>query len=155
VLTQPDLEDLHLALDDAAPKVFNVKVAVLAPAGVATVGSILHVRVVDAAAQDVAANGATEAATADSMQSAPAPASPAAQAPIAPGSERTTGAPVRKHTAAPASGVTEVAPVVGSGRSWPEGATGLGAVSREGERQVWWEVPPPSWSPFQDGQGRP
>src|SRR5262249_46377031 len=34
-------------------------------------------------------------------------------------------------------------------RPWPEGASGLGAISRDSERQVWWSVPPPSWSPFE------
>ena len=155
VLTQPDLADLHLALDDTAPKFFNVKVAVLAPAGVATVGSIVHVRVVDTTVQmqDVATDGAS-AATADSAKSAPVEAAGAARASVATGNERANGAPVRRRGAVPAAGVTEVAPV-NSARSWPEGASGLGAVARESERQVWWEMPPPSWSPFQDGQAWP
>jgi hypothetical protein len=154
VLTQSDLADLHLALDDTTPKVFDVRVAVLAPAGVATVGSIVQVRVVDTTArtQDLATNGA-DAATADSAKSTPqAPA--AAQASIASGSERANGASPRRRSAVPAAGVTEVAPVA-SGRSWPEGASGLGAVARESERQVWWEMPPPAWSPFQDRQATP
>jgi hypothetical protein len=33
-------------------------------------------------------------------------------------------------------------------RTWPEGASGLGAVSREPERQLWWSMPPPDWVPF-------
>jgi hypothetical protein len=119
-------------------------------AGVATVGSIVQVRVVDTTAQtpDLATDGA-DAATAASAKSAPvqAPAS------IAPGNERANGAPPRRRIAVPAAGVTELAPVA-SGRSWPEGASGLGAVARE-ERQVWWEMPPPAWSPFQDGQATP
>jgi hypothetical protein len=152
VLRQPDLADLHLALDATAPQFFNVKVAVLAPAGVATVGSILHVRVVDATApaQAVASDGAS-AATVDSVKSAPAQAAPAARASIAPDSDRAAGTPARQRAAV--GGVTEVAPT-SSARPWPEGASGLGAVARESERQVWWEMPP-SWSPFQDGQGWP
>jgi hypothetical protein len=155
VLTQPDLADLHLAIDDTAPKVFNVRVAVVAPAGVATVGSIVQVRVVDTTAQtqDVATDGA-HAATADRARSAPAQAPAAAQASIAAGTDRVNGASPRRHSAVPATGVTEVAPVT-SGRPWPEGASGLGAVARESERQVWWEMPPPAWSPFQDGQTTP
>jgi hypothetical protein len=155
VLTQPDLADLHLALDDTAPEVFNVRVAVVAPAGVATVGSIVQVRVVDTTArtQDVATDGA-DAATADSVKSAPTPAPAAAQASIALGNERANGASPRRRSTVPATDVTEVAPGT-SGRSWPEGASGLGAVARESERQVWWEMPPPAWSPFQDGQTTP
>jgi hypothetical protein len=147
VLKQPELTDLHLALDPSAPQVFNVKVAVLAPAGVATVGSIVHVRVVDATApaQAVASDG-------DSLRSAPAQASPPAQASVTPGADRPVGPPARRRAAA--AGVTEVAPT-SSPRPWPEGASGLGAVAREAERQTWWEVPPPSWSPFQDGQATP
>ncbi len=155
VLKQPELADLHLALDDNAPKIFNVKVAVLAPAGVATVGSIVNVRVVDTTAQmQAVATDSASAATADSVKSAPAQASAAARAPIAASNDRTAGAPVRRRGALPAAGVTEVAPV-GSARSWPEGASGLGAAARESERRVWWEMPPPTWSPFQDRQAQP
>jgi hypothetical protein len=32
-------------------------------------------------------------------------------------------------------------------RHWPEGASGLGAIAREPERELWWSLPPP-WSPF-------
>jgi hypothetical protein len=156
VLQEPDLADLHLVLNETAPKLFNVKVAVLGPAGVATVGSIVHVRVVDGTGQTQAvASDGTNAATADGARSAPVQALAATRAHVAAGNDRTAAAPVRRRGAAPAAGgVTEVAPV-GTARSWPEGASGLGAVSRESERQVWWEMPQPSWSPFQDGQAWP
>jgi hypothetical protein len=38
----------------------------------------------------------------------------------------------------------------------PEGAYALGATQREPEQQAsWWQMPPPTWSPFLVGQEQP
>jgi hypothetical protein len=52
VLKRADLDDLHLHLSDAAPDAFDVRIDVLAPPGVQTVGSVARVRVVDSAPQE-------------------------------------------------------------------------------------------------------
>ena len=50
VLGRADLDGLHLALDAAAPEAFDLKIAVLAPSGVAKSGSVVQVRLVDSPA---------------------------------------------------------------------------------------------------------
>jgi hypothetical protein len=49
VLRGADLDDLHLSLGDASPEAFDVRIDVVAPPGVPTIGSIARIRVVDAA----------------------------------------------------------------------------------------------------------
>lgn len=47
VVGRADLKGLHLILDDAAPETFELRIAVTAPTGVATRGSIVQVHLID------------------------------------------------------------------------------------------------------------
>ena len=66
-----------------------------------------------------------------------------------PRSARETASPARRPAAA-AAGTDAV-----GRRPLPEGASALGAVAREPDGPAWWQMPPPSWSPFVVGQERP
>ncbi|HEX5959413.1 MAG TPA: hypothetical protein VFY92_12265, partial [Hyphomicrobiaceae bacterium] len=158
VLGQADLGDLSLTLDDTAPDAFDLKIAVVAPRNVATVGSVVQVRLVENAGSQ--AHAAAEPAQPVVVEAAatapPATAHPAGQRADDQGSQHEAAAAATAHradapaTAAPADAVaaapSDAAAVT---RTWPEGAYGLGAVSREPA-----PVPPagpPAWSPFRDG----
>src|SRR5262245_39441651 len=52
VLRRADLDDLHLNLGEASPDAFDVRIDVMAPPDVPTIGSIARIRVVDSAAQE-------------------------------------------------------------------------------------------------------
>jgi hypothetical protein len=163
-LKPADLDGLYLTLDGTVPDAFDVKIAVLTSPGIATAGSIVQVRLVEMAP-------ATQAAVTVGM---PAPLSPPPP-PLAyagmsdgPGADAarlaaaSTPAPARTAGTrggdkAGAQSVRRVGPVVAStGKTWPEGAYGLGAIPREPEGNTsWWQMPPPSWSPFLVGQERP
>jgi hypothetical protein len=160
LLKPADLDGLYLSLDDTVADAFEVKVAVLTSAGIPSAGSIVQMRLVEQAP-------ATQAAI---TVGAPVPPLPSAQAgmPAAQAAEATrpgpasTAAPVR--TAAQGTGRVAAQPaqrrtgpvVASTARTMPEGAYGLGATPREPERQgSWWQMPPPTWSPFLIGQEQP
>lgn len=164
VVRRDDLDDLYLKLGDAVPEAFDVRIDVLAPPDVAALGSIVRVRLVDLARQkqtpaavkdqlpghqDQAAAAVTEIAKAAQAHT------PAATRSLDTGrGEKPAKAPAQQR--APPGSADASAPgpkATPAHRHWPEGASGLGAVPRETERQVWWTMPPPSWSPFLDPGG--
>ena len=138
-----DLEHLHLALDDATPDAFDLRIDVVASSGVAAGSSVAHVRLVAAPPPGETAVLAFEGTP---PEAAPpmAEAAPDLQPPKAP-----VATPSRNRVRDDKGKTATVpsAPVAGQ-RHWPEGASGLGAVSQSSERQVWWKLPQPSWSPF-------
>jgi hypothetical protein len=164
-----DLEDLHLTLNDGAPDAFDVRIDVLAPAGVAAASSVARVRLVGlpnvertvTAPVEVAPVAAAlvepEAPAVTTIVSANTPSS--AHAVLATRSDThgkrekiaraslpaaTTVVEIDRHPTQPAAQA--------EARHWPEGASGLGAVARESDRQVWWKLPAPTWSPFLAGR---
>jgi hypothetical protein len=153
VVGADDLSALHLALAEGTPDAFDIRIDVLAGAGITGLGSVARVRVVDVPGQP--AGPAAKIAVAEQVDAVePAPFTPAAepQASKAVATARSRGRGREgksKETAAPQPDVVQ--------RHWPEGANALGAVTPPGERQVWWKMPPPSWSPFQapDANGLP
>jgi hypothetical protein len=161
VLKPTDLDGLYLTLDDDVPDAFDVKVAVLTSPGIATAGSIVQVRLVEMApATQAAVTVGTPARPAPvayaGMSDGPgadgAPAAPAAAARTATGRGGDTAAGQSNHKRTKAA----VAGAASTGATWPEGASGLGATAREPEPQTsWWQMPPPSWSPFLVGQEQP
>jgi hypothetical protein len=171
VLRPADLDDLHLSLSDTAPDAFDVRIDVLAPPGVPTVGSTARVRVVDTSSQETRTATVAEGAPIDRQGEAVAVATnviksrsaqfantvPASTLTDEEKAERQRGeGPSVPQRAAPTVQATMAAPQPGSpSRPWPEGASALGAISRDSGRQVWWTVPPPSWSPFQESSGTP
>ena len=166
-----DLEDLHLTLNDGTPDAFDVRIDVLAPAGVAAASSVARVRLVGLPRVEHAVTAPVEAAPVASRacragsagrytcgqhgRSAPRPHCLATRN-DAPGKREkvarasppaaTTVIEIDRRPAQPAT-QTET-------RHWPEGASGLGAIARESDRQVWWKLPVPTWSPFTDVAGR-
>jgi hypothetical protein len=161
-----DLEDLHLTLNDGTPDAFNVRIEVLAPAGIAALSSVARVRLVGLPAERMA-SAPLEAAPVEP----PAAITPVAHVdpPIAPRNvirARNDAARSREKVARAAPPPPAATTVVeidrrpyqeappAEARHWPEGASGLGAISRESDRQVWWKLPALTWSPFLDAAGR-
>src|SRR5262245_2611237 len=161
VLRGADLDDLHLSLGEATPEAFDIRIDVVAPLSVPTIGSIARIRVVDSVAREKnraaaleaparqggpAAGGTSVAKSVPVQQAAAAIAGPAAAA------DAKAKRPGPERRPAPEAGAAVAAPqAAASARPWPEGASALGATSRESERQVWWTMPQPSWSPFPAG----
>ena len=160
-----DLEDLHLTLNDGTPDAFNVRIEVLAPAGIAAVSSVARVRLVGLPAERMASAPLEAAPVEPSVAITPvAHVDP----PIAPRNvirARNDAARSREKVAraAPPPAATTVVEIdrrphqeapPAEARHWPEGASGLGAISRESDRQVWWKLPALTWSPFLDAAGR-
>jgi len=161
VLRPTDLDGLYLTLDSTVPDTFDVKIAVLTSPGIATAGSIVQVRLVDVAPTPQAAVTVGAPASlsplahvgipggpgADTARSAPASAPASARAATARSGDKAGGQTAQRRTG-PA--------VASTGRTMPEGAFGLGATPREPESSTsWWQMPPPTWSPFLVGQERP
>jgi hypothetical protein len=154
VLGRDDLDGLFLALDETAPDAFDMRISVAMAPG----GSMVQVRRVDAAPQRQASAPASadlqlpalaHLGISDGPETFHAP--DVARAAVA-GSGGRASAAHRRPVATAAA--TDAAPPEGR-RTWPEGASGLGAVWREPEGPSWWQMPPPSWSPFVVGQERP
>ncbi len=152
VLRPTDLDGLYLTLDSAVPDTFDVKIAVLTSPGVATAGSIVQVRLVEVAPAPQAA--VTVGPPRSTPASTPAPARTATAR-----SGDKAGAQTAQRRTGPvvAGAAASSGQPVGTDRTWPEGAYGLGAAPHEPEQQPtsWWQMPPPTWSPFLVGQERP
>ena len=155
VVKRGDLDGLHLTLGEAGPDAFDLQIDVRAPSGAAARAGVVRIRVVDAPApKHAAAETGSEPppdkagpGEAPHKEAAPAETSIAKLLPAvaadAGARAKVTRPPPRRADANPAgAGTTPAA------RPWPEGASGLGAVTRDSERQVWWSMPPPAWSPF-------
>jgi hypothetical protein len=113
---------------------------VLAPGGVAAGSSVARVRLVATPGTGQASVAAPVRALADAM---PAVADAAFDV-------RPPKAPVttpNRSRARSEKSKGAAAPAVARQRHWPEGASGLGAVTPSTERQIWWKLPPPSWAP--------
>jgi hypothetical protein len=154
VLGRDDLGGLSLVLDDTAPAAFDLRVALSAPPGTGAAGSIVQVRLTDGAEPRPVAAGMSDGPHIASA--APADAAAAANETLGTAivrdkarSARETASPARRPAAA-AAGTDAV-----GRRPLPEGASALGAVAREPDGPAWWQMPPPSWSPFVVGQERP
>jgi hypothetical protein len=168
VLKRAELDGLYLMIDEMASEAFDAKVGVLAPAGVATAGSIVQVRRLDAEPRRLASAGGLAASTREpdqgeaaapdagrSLALATATPIPAATARA---EDKAGGGTLPRRPAAPTGAAKAKAPVTAAA-SWPEGASGLGAVPHGPKKQAWWWPSswwaPASWSPFQVGQERP
>lgn len=168
-LRAAELENLHLTLNEGAPDTFNVRIEVLAPAGVAAASSVARVRLVGRPAVERTAQVPAELAP-RVPEDTPAVTAASVDTPL----QRTVAA-VRNEVAKVKERVARVTvhPVAttvieidrrppqqaaaapqAEARHWPEGASGLGAIARETDRQVWWKMPAPTWSPFVDMAGR-
>jgi hypothetical protein len=148
-LEPADLDDLHLALNEGAPEAFDLRIDVVARSGVAAGSSVARVRLVDAHDAVQTAGAALERPRDNAAPAAPDAVSevqPKSEPVVAQGRHR-----MRDDKAKAVSAPTTA--VVPSERHWPEGASGLGAVVPSTERQVWWKLPPPSWSPFAHASG--
>lgn len=155
VVKRRDLDGVHLTLGEAGPDAFDLEIDVRAPTGAAARAGIVRVRVIDAPAPKHAAAEAAREPPPDKAGPGEARHEKAAAA-------ETSIAKIRPAVAADAGARTKVthppprrtdANPAGAGdkpatRPWPDGASGLGAVPRDSERQVWWSMPPPAWSPF-------
>lgn len=166
-----DLEDLHLTLNDGTPDAFDVRIDVLAPAGVTAASSVARVRLVGLPRVEHVVTAPIEAAPAQAALVEPeAPAVTPVSSTDGPHHARTVlatrnDAPGKREKVAraslpPATTVIEIdrrpaqTATQTEARHWPEGASGLGAIARESDRQVWWKLPAPTWSPFIDLAGR-
>jgi hypothetical protein len=170
VVNSADLENLRLTLGAAAPEAFNIRIEVLAPPGVRAATSVARVRL-------VGVSGVTrqETASADAPRrmhvtpgaalvraDTPAQTRTVAHSPERAHTERVARRPVqpvatttadRNRRLAHAAVVPETPPHA-EPRHWPEGASGVGVLPRSSDRQVWWKLPEPAWSPFKDTAGR-
>ena len=171
VLRPTDLDGLYLTLDSAVPDTFDVKIAVLTSAGIATAGSIVQVRLVEVAPATQAAVtvgppaslsplthvGMSDGPGGDAARTAPASTPAPARTATARSGDKAGGQPAQRRTGPAVAGAAAASgQPVSTGGTWPEGAYGLGAAPREPERGTsWWQMPPPAWSPFLVGQERP
>ena len=169
-----DLEGLHLTLDDGTPDTFNVRIEVLAPAGVTAASSVARVRLVGLPGAERPTSASLEAMPVEPQaaitavahvdtpldpplqtRTAVSPRNDAAKgrdkvARASPPPAATTVIEVDRRPSQPAAQSASQAET----RPWPEGASGLGAIPRESDRQVWWKLPALTWSPFLDVAGR-
>jgi hypothetical protein len=165
VLGRGDLDGLSLVLDGTAPAAFDVRIALSAPPGATASGSIVQVRLADAVVAEpvAAAHAARPSGIAPGISDGP-PAVSAAFGEVAAPADETVRTSVLRDRArsgreAAASPKRAAAAAAGADasvrRPLPEGASALGAVSRQPDAPPWWQMPPPSWSPFVVGQERP
>jgi len=154
-----DFDALFLTLGETGPDAFDVRIDVLAPSRPARQAAVVRVRMVDTAAKELAATTKVQEsppddkapgeakiemppARTDIAKLASAVDADAGRTPPTVAGVKATRPPPGRADQKPAGKKTE--PV---DRYWPEGASGLGAIAREPERQLWWSMPPP-WSPF-------
>jgi hypothetical protein len=140
VVGAADLGDLHLTLADGTPDAFDIRIDVLARADIAGVSSVARVRLVDVPGREPAPMVAAV------EQRDVVPAAIAAAEPQMHRAMMT--APVRVRVGEDKSRSANPAPPAAARRHWPEGASALGAAIPSTERQVWWKMPLPGWSPF-------
>lgn len=164
-----DLEDLHLTLNDGTPDAFDVRIDVLAPAGVAAASSVARVRLVGLPSIERTVTAPVEVVPVAALVEPEAPAVTTTMVSAhSPSNAHVTPA-VRIDVPAKRERVARVSPPAATtvveidrrpaqpaaqeeARHWPEGASGLGAIARESDRQVWWKLPAPTWSPFMVGR---
>jgi hypothetical protein len=157
-LAAADLQSLRLVLHEGAPDAFDVRIDVLAPSGAVAANSLARVRLIGTTGAERKETVPVETAPAEPqpprkrVASVDTPLSTRTHAP--PRNAAATSARERVARVAPPPAPAVAAqlepPTAADGRHWPEGASGLGAVSRASDRQIWWKLPAPSWSPFED-----
>lgn len=165
-----DLEGLHLTLNDGTPDAFDVRIDVLAPAGVAAASSVARVRLVGLPSIERTVTAPVEVApVAAALVEPEAPAVTTTMVSAHSPSNAHATLATRNDAPAKRERVARVSPPAATTvveidrrpaqpaiqvetRHWPEGASGLGAVARESDRQVWWTLPAPTWSPFMAGR---
>jgi hypothetical protein len=142
-LLPSDLEGLRLTLGEGTPDMFDIGVEVVSAAGVTATQTIAHVRVLEEPARMAAAVGGVPKPT---TPMTPAPASMALRAtaaPVHPLPNTKRSAP-RSLAARPEAVAVPAAP---HPAARPEGLSALGGPARASDdRQVWWQVPMPTWS---------
>lgn len=163
-LKADELASLRLTISDGTPDTFDVRIEVLAPAGMAAAESIARIRLVGqpavmrtASAAVVLAPHPVVPAVSDTAVAGEEAAPPPVQAVAR--SEPAKDVPKAKvarasPSSAPVAAIDRRPAPQAEARHWPEGASGLGAIARESDRQVWWKLPVPTWSPFFDLAGR-
>jgi hypothetical protein len=137
VVSRADLDGLHLTLGEAGPDAFDIGIEVLAPSGAATEAGVVRVRVVDTPAQHKHAAAEVPPAETSIAKLVPALAPDAGRTAPAGAGAKVARMPQQRAEAPPVRAKTP--PAI---RPWPEGASGLGAVPRNSERQLWWSMPP-------------
>jgi hypothetical protein len=157
VVGPADLDGLFLTLAESGPATFDMHIDVLASGRTRQAG-VVRVRMIDTPAQSLAAADRPEPALPAKEPGAADVKAPPAETSIAKltstrtvdarptragvvGAKTTRQPPVRAEPKPAARKAPEA-------RHWPEGASGLGAIAREPERQLWWSMPPPDWAPF-------
>jgi hypothetical protein len=160
VLQGADLGDLTVTLQHGTPDAFDLRIDIMVAPGMATTtAAVAKVRLTGPPAAETAVAAVDEQtqppakiaeASATVETAPPAQVPPAGPTTDAASVEKATP-PQRRPPPTTATTSARAAPVaVPQPRPWPEGASALGATSREWDRQVWWQMPPPAWSPFQD-----
>lgn len=155
-----DLAALHLSLSDGAPDAFEVRIDVVTPANVAAASTVARVRLIDGPNDAGPRVAATEPPSDAMMRGNPAATAGgidppfqmqrmvASRRPGAAGEDKAARTPAPQRAATAVEATARMPQAAPQPRHWPEGASGLGAVPRESERQVWWKMPAPTWSPF-------
>ncbi len=133
---------------------------VVTPANVAAASTVARVRLIEGANDVGPRVAATEppsdammrgnsTATAGGIDSPfPTQRTVASRRPGAAGEDKAARAPAPQRAATAVEATARMPQAAPQPRHWPEGASGLGAVARESERQVWWKMPALTWSPF-------
>ena len=148
VLRQADLDGLHLRLDDGAPDSFELKITALVNPGTPTLASIVHVRLLDRVEpkqaaltrghEDAPPQPPVHAGMSDGPATDMAGAAAAADTPDKAAAPMTQ--PTWRPTAANPNGLGQKLAAAGP---WPGSARPEGPIGR----QMWWQMPPLSWSP--------
>lgn len=171
-LKPADLRDLHVTISDGTPDAFDVKIDVAAPTGVAATSAVARVRLIDGPSNERSAAAAIEGQLADAAVPRGKAASSAgvvdtpfqtqttvaSRRAVATGEAKAARPPAQRRAAvnvADANAPPPQAAPTPQPRPWPEGASALGAIQRESERQVWWKMPSLTWPPFLDSTSRP
>jgi hypothetical protein len=152
VLRASDLEGLRLALHDGTPDVFDVVIEVVSAAGTMATQGIARVRVIE----DPARVAAVMRETGEKLTAHIAPFPLGAPLRLPPGRLEpvaTKQSPSRS-AAGRAVGVGAPAPLQATAPVRPEGLSALGGPAHASDnRQIWWQLPVPDWTPFATATG--
>ena len=160
-----DLDGLHLSLGEGTPDVFDITIEVAAASGVQAVRTVARVRLLEQPGAPAGPKRPPPTSIEDILRQSKADA--------APPPARTVEAPFRTQvkvaTAPPRAAVAPAVPAAeasGPRRvpeaerkaspQRPDGLSALGGPVNRPEaaenRQVWWKMPVPGWTPFERGQ---
>lgn len=161
-----DLDDLRLALPDDAPKTFDLTIEVAGATGTRLTKSKARVRIVDEPATPPGPPQRGAAVITETAVSIPDAGRALAGSMVSPPSRvamrseytpRTTFLP--RPTGAPTKLAPDVNPPPQARQRRLDGSSGLGGptrddVSEQSGRKLWWKMPAPTWTPFEDRAGR-